>query len=69
MTTSPLTDQEQFQCLNLLDTLSDLFTVGTVETFTREDILVIIDGLRSNTELFDPLVVVAQQIATQESEW
>ena len=33
--TSPLTHDEQFQALNVLDYLSDLFTVSPKETFTQ----------------------------------
>lgn len=59
-----LTEQEQFQCLNVLDLLSDLFTAK--EQFTREDILIILDHVRSDPEMFDPGVVIAQQDATRD---
>lgn len=61
---SPLTTDEQFQALNMLDYLSDLFTVAGKETFTREDVLVIINTVRSDPDFFDPAVVIAQQEAT-----
>lgn len=60
------TPQEQFQALNVLDYLSDLFTAAEKETFTRVDILVILDLVRADPEIFDPEVVIAQQIATSE---
>ena len=61
-----MTPAEQFQALNLLDYLSDLFAAAGTEVFSRDAILVILDATRSDTELFDPDVVIAQQQATAE---
>jgi hypothetical protein len=66
MTCSPLTPDEQFQALNLLDYLSDLFTASPNESFTRVQILIVLDNLRSDPGFFDPEVLIAQQIATAE---
>jgi hypothetical protein len=66
MTASPLTPDEQFQALNLLDYLSDLFAASPNESFTRVQILIVLDNLRSDPDFFDPEVLIAQQIATAE---
>ena len=63
---SALTPQEQFQALNVLELLSDLFTAAQKNQFTREDILVIINCVRNDDEIFDPDIVIAQQIATAQ---
>lgn len=62
-----MSDREQYQCLNLLDYLSDLFTASTKASFTPTEILIFLDHVRTDFEIFDPLVVVAQQIATAET--
>lgn len=54
-------EQEQFQALNLLDYLSDLFTVAGKENFSRVEILVILNSVQSDPEIFAPVVVLAQQ--------
>jgi len=59
--TSPLTPGEQFQALNILEYVSDLFTGSPKETFTREEILVILNCVRNDPEMFDPDVVIAQE--------
>ena len=64
--TSPFTDREQFQALNVLDCLSGLFTAAKKETFTRVEILVLLDQIKNDPDLFDPTVRIAQQIATAE---
>ena len=64
MTISPMSSTEQFQALNILEVLSDLFSATGTETLTRGDVLKILDAIRSNPEVFDPDVVAAQQIAT-----
>ena len=63
-----MTDMEQFQALNLLDYLSDLFTASKKESFTPTEILIILDHVRSDPEVFDPEVLVAQQTANAEIE-
>ena len=65
---SPMAPQEQFQALNTLDYLSDLFTAAEKKTFTREEVLIVIDRVRSDSEMFDTDVVIAQQIATADLE-
>lgn len=66
MSSDLFTPQEQFQALNVLDYLSDLFTCAGKETFTRVDVLIILDHVRADPEIFDPEVVIAQQIVTAE---
>jgi hypothetical protein len=63
---SPLTPDEQFQALNLLDYLSDLFTGTPKPSFTPVEILVILDHVRTDSEFFDPEVLIAQQIANAD---
>ena len=50
--------------LSLLDYLQDLFTVGK-QAYTREEVLVILNLVREDPELIDPLAVVAYQMATE----
>jgi hypothetical protein len=59
-----LSTDDQFAALTILEYLSGLFTGANKETFTRDDVLVIIDCVRSDPELFDPDVVIAHEIAT-----
>jgi hypothetical protein len=58
-------DQEQFQCLNLLDFLSSLFTCAGKESFTKTDILVVLNNVKNDVELFDPAIVIAQEATVQ----
>ncbi len=60
---SPL---DQFAALCTIDAISDLFTASTKEMFTRDEVLSVLNNFRSDPDFFDPDVVVAQQIATQE---
>lgn len=64
--TSPFTEREQFQVLNALDYLFDLFTAAEQETFSRVDILIVLNLVKNDPELFDPAVRIAQQIANAE---
>ena len=57
---------EQFAALNVLDYLTDLFTAAGKDSFTRENILVVLNAVKNDPELFDPDIVVAQEIATAE---
>ena len=66
MTASPFTDIEQFQVLNMLDYLSDLFTGTPKPSFTPTEILIILDHVREDTDFFDPAVLIAQQTANAE---
>ena len=65
---SPISQHAQFQCLNLMDYLSDLFTAAGKDNFTRSEILVVLNAVRNDPEMFDPDVVIAQEIATAEIE-
>jgi hypothetical protein len=51
--------------LSLIEFLSDLFTATGKETFTRGEILFLLNSARDNPELIDPLAVVAYQMATE----
>lgn len=66
MTASPLTVDEQFQVLNVLDYISDLFTGTPKPSFTPTEILIILDYLRSDPDFFDPEVLIAQQMSAAE---
>lgn len=66
MTASPLTIDEQFQALNVLDYISDLFTGTPKPSFTPTEILIILDHLRTDPDFFDPVVLIAQQIANAD---
>jgi hypothetical protein len=62
------TPQEQFQCLNLLDYLSDLFTAGDKQSFTRAEVLVILNHVKNDPELFDPETLMLQAQFSAEVE-
>jgi hypothetical protein len=64
--TSPFTPIEQFQVLNALDYLSDLFTGSAKETFTKVEVLIVLNMVKNDPELFDPAVRIAQQTANAE---
>lgn len=61
-----LTDQEQFTALMILEYLSDLFTVGTLESFSRDQILVILNAIKNDQDFIDPDVLVAFEEATAD---
>lgn len=63
---SPLTHDEQFQALNVLDYLSDLFTMSPKETFTKVQILIVLNQVKNDPDIFDPQVLIAQQTANAE---
>ena len=65
---SPMSPTEQFQVLNMLDYLSDLVTAAGKEAFSRTEILVVLDRVRSDPDMFDPDVLIAQQVATSDLE-
>jgi hypothetical protein len=65
-TASPLTLDEQFQVLNFLDYLSDLFTGTPKASFTPTEILIILDHVRTDPDFFDPAVLIAQQTANAD---
>ncbi len=59
-------EDEQRLCLGLLDVLSGVFTTAAKDSYTRDEVLIVLDLLRSDTDMFDPLVVIAHQISTEE---
>lgn len=52
MSAAPFTE-----CLPLLRLLEAIFTESTHETWTREMLLVILNGMKHDPLLFDPVVV------------
>lgn len=64
-----MTREGQLQCLNILDYLSDLFTCSGNEQFTRTQVLVILNLVKHDPELFDPLLVVEQEEAVGRLLW
>lgn len=63
---SPLTPNEQFQALNILDYVSDLFTMAGRENYSRADILIVLNHVRNDANLFEPAVLIAQQEAAAQ---
>jgi hypothetical protein len=49
----------QWGAQSILGLLRDVFTVTPRANFTREEILVILDRIRSDRDLFDPNLVLA----------
>lgn len=50
----PLTpDEGALTALSVLDYVSGLFTIAKKETFTRDEILVILNAVQNDPELFD----------------
>ena len=63
-----MSESEQFQALNTISYLEDLFTIATKETFSRDEILMLLNRVKTDPEIFDPQVVIAHQIACDELE-
>ena len=66
MSDSPLSEAEQFQALNVLEYLSDLFTASGKQSFTKAEVLVILNSVQGDQNIFDPHVLIAQQEASAE---
>jgi hypothetical protein len=66
---SPMTETEQYQALNVLEYLSDLFTAAEKESFTKTEVLIVLNLVRTDPEIFDPRVVIAQQIVAGELDY
>ena len=64
----PLSVDEQVAALSILDYLRDLFTASPRRMLPLEDILVVLDQVRSDPEIFDQDVVLALEIAVGEGE-
>jgi hypothetical protein len=60
-----LPQDDQFAGLIFLDYVSDLFTVAAKETFTRSEILIVLNNIKCDPDLFDPDVVVAYEQETE----
>jgi len=65
---TPLSQDDQFAALTILEFLTGLFTVSAKEQFSREDILIILDDVRSMEDLFDPDIVIAHQQAGEPED-
>lgn len=59
-----MTDLEQFQCLNILDYVIELFQCSRKESFTPAQVVSVLTKIKHDFELFDPLVIAAQEEAT-----
>jgi len=62
------TPDQQFCGLGILTYLSDLLTESPRESFSRDEVLVLLDCVRSDGDLFDPDVVIAYEKATADVE-
>jgi hypothetical protein len=58
----------QYAALCLLEFISDLFTAAGKETFSRDEILALLNCFKNDAELFDPQVVVAFDMISAEVE-
>ena len=54
--------------LCILDYLESLFTVANRESFSRAEILVILNSVKNDPEIIDPLAVIAFEQSTGEIE-
>lgn len=61
-----MSEQDQFQALNTIDMIRDLFTGAGKETFTRAEILNLLQNLKGESAIFDPLVVIAQALVAEQ---
>jgi len=61
-----LSGDNQFAAQVVLDYLSDLFTESPREQFSKAEILVVLNEVRNDPDLFDPAVVVAYETAMAE---
>jgi len=65
---TPLSQDDQFAALNILEFLTGLFTASGKQQFSREEVLVILDDVRSMEDLFDPDIVIAHQQAGEPND-
>jgi len=61
---SNMTPNEQFQALNLLDYLIELFTASPRETIPRADVLKVLRATQQDPDFFDESVRELQVAAT-----
>jgi hypothetical protein len=61
-----MTIDQQYGALLVLDYLSDLFTMANRQEFTRESILVVLNNVKNDSDIFDADVVTAHAIATAD---
>ena len=59
-----MTPNEQFQALNLLDYLIDLFTASPRQNFSRAAVLSVLDATKNDPDFFDPSIRELQIAAT-----
>ena len=52
-----LLPHDQFVGLCVLDFINDLFTASSKETFSRVDVLIVLNQVKNDPEFFDPQVV------------
>lgn len=65
MTLSP---ENAAAALTILEYVADLFTISGRESFSRDEILIILSRVKNDPELFDPEdVVTFDQVLSEES--
>lgn len=57
---------DQVAALSVLDYVSDLFTSSPRESFSRDEVLVILNAVRNDPEIFDAAVVALWDEETGE---
>lgn len=50
---------EAFAALSIIEYLEDLFAMGGRETYTREQVLVILNAVKNDPDVFDPDTLLA----------
>lgn len=61
-----LDDQSAFGGLLILDYLQELFLASGRETFTKEQVMVALNCVKNDPEVFGPETVLAYELATDE---
>ena len=61
---SQLTPTEQFAALCVLDALYDFVAASPLSVFSQEQVLALIEAVRTNDAVFDDDVITAQMIVT-----
>ena len=62
----PLNQETAFGALLMLDYLQELFTAAQRQSFSQAEILVVLNLVKNDPEVFDPEIVLAYEIATGE---
>ena len=59
---------EALAALGVLNYIEDLFTSTPKELFSPAEILLILNAVKNDPEIFDPLAVIAYEQVTEEHE-